>query len=332
MAELELSFKDHSKIESRDENRKFGAKCFIENNGKVNCSDIIYEDEKSWKSSRVQIDLLIKVLKNKISDLKDIKKHLKEHKPVHMKDYDEIPSIEEDDFTKDTRPTFRKHNQHQSHFNHDLMPDNRNFENRTAESGEQRQLELPSTGTHRNRNIDQELARINITSPRLHNTHHRPKGNRSHWNTFRQQHHGKKVNLEDLFADNKSKDRITTMAPTSVKESDILSSSSSSSTSKVDLEPETTKNYFDESESSTKFVEEMRTEAPARRKTTNEMRGKFYILWAVTNSVNVKFTGSTHSPRNDKVKTDEIPEDADDADGDYNQEKKSSCLCADLEM
>lgn len=271
MEDLESSFKDHSQLESRGDNRKFGAKCFIENNGKVNCSDIIYEDEKSWKLSRVQIDLLIKVLKNKISDLKDIKKHLKEHKPVHMKDYDEIPSIEDDDYTKDTRPIFRKHN-HQSHLNFDH--DNRNSENR-SESGEQRQFESPSSGNNKNRNIDEELARINITSPRLHNSHHRSKGNRSHhWNAF-QKHHARKVNLEDLFADNKSKEPMTTVAPINVKESDILSSSSiSSSTSNVELESDTTRNYFDEFETSTKFVEEFRTEASNKRKTTNEMRGR----------------------------------------------------------
>ncbi len=277
MEELELSFKDHGKMESRDENRKFGAKCFIETNGKVNCSDIIYEDEKSWKLSRVQIDLLIKVLKNKISDLKDIKKHLKEHKPVHMKDYDEIPSIEDDEYAKENHQTFRKHqNQHQHHQHHDQLPVNRSTD------GEQKRFQLPSSsGGNRHRNIDEELARINITSPRLQTSHHnRPKGNRSHWNTFRQ-HHVKKVNLEDLFADNKSKDRSTTMAPSvSVKDSDVLSISSST-TSKSDLEDETTRNYFDEFESSTKFVEDMRTEAPGRRMTTNDMRGDNIIDWTL---------------------------------------------------
>lgn len=59
---------------------------------------------------------------------------------------------------------------------------------------------------------------------------------------------------------------------------------------------------------------------------------QFQTIWAVTNRVNFLLTGSTHSPRNEKVKTDEIPEDTDDADGDYSQERKSSCLCADLEM
>lgn len=74
-----------------------GAKCFIELNGRVNCSNIIYEDERSWKKSRNQIDLLIKVLKNKINDLKDIRKHLKENKPIHAKDFDEPSSMEDDD-------------------------------------------------------------------------------------------------------------------------------------------------------------------------------------------------------------------------------------------
>lgn len=253
-------------MESRGENRKLGAKCFIENNGKVNCSDIIYEDEKSWKLSRVQIDLLIKVLKNKISDLKDIKKHLKEHKPVHMKDYDEIPSVEDDD----TRPIFRKHNQ-QNHLN---------FENRTF--GNEKQFEVTSSAPNKNRDIVEEipiLTRINITAPRPHNPHHRQKGNRSHWNPYRQ-HHGKKVNLEDLFADNKSVDRITTTAPVttnSVKESDIVSSYGSSSRIDMESVTETTKNYFD-LESSTKFIDEIRTETPARRRTTNDMSGEFKLF------------------------------------------------------
>lgn len=250
-----------------DENRKFGAKCFIENSGKVNCSDIIYEDEKSWKLSRVQIDLLIKVLKNKISDLKDIKKHLKEHKPAHMKDYDEIPSIEDDEYTKDNHPTLRKHNQH-SQFDHDQP-----LANRTTDRNEQRRHQLTASSANRHRNIDEEMVRNNFTSPRLHNSHHhRPKGNRSHWNTVRQ-HHAKKVNLEDLFAVDKSKDKMTTHAPVSVTESDILSTSST--TWKMDIEDETTRNYFDELETSTKFEEDFHTDDPSRHKTTNELSGKF---------------------------------------------------------
>lgn len=74
---------------------KVDAKCFVEPSGKVNCSEIIYEDERSWKKSRNQIDLLIQVLKSKIIDLKDIKRHLKSNKPNHFKDDDENDSSEE---------------------------------------------------------------------------------------------------------------------------------------------------------------------------------------------------------------------------------------------
>uniref|UniRef100_A0A1B0CX50 Extracellular sulfatase C-terminal domain-containing protein n=1 Tax=Lutzomyia longipalpis TaxID=7200 RepID=A0A1B0CX50_LUTLO len=85
--------------QSAQNSKKVAAKCFIETNGKVNCSDIIYEDEKSWRKSRVQIDLLIKVLKKQINDLRDIKKHLKEHRPISIKDYEEFDQISgEDDF------------------------------------------------------------------------------------------------------------------------------------------------------------------------------------------------------------------------------------------
>lgn len=297
MEELELSFKDHSEAESRGGNPKLGAKCFIENNGKVNCSDIIYEDEKSWKQSRVQIDLLIKVLKNKISDLKDIKKHLKEHKPVHMKDYDEIPSIEDDDYAKDNRRTFRK-SPHQHHFKHDAVSNN--FENPTTDSTEPRKLDFNSSDTNKNYislvKIDQDITippRMHTTtaSPRLHNSHHRSKGNRTHLNSSRQ-HHGKKVNLEDLFAESsdrpthKPKDKSTTKASTnSIKESDIMSSSTS--TTKVFAEHTTvfshrehegtTRNYFHGLESSTKYFEDIHTSTPTSRKVSvsNELSGKF---------------------------------------------------------
>lgn len=63
--------------------------CFVETTGKVNCSTIVYENEKAWKQSRLQIDMLIKVLKDKIGNLKDIKKHLKENRPANMTTYDE---------------------------------------------------------------------------------------------------------------------------------------------------------------------------------------------------------------------------------------------------
>lgn len=62
--------------------------CFVETTGKVNCSTTVYENEAAWKQSCVQVDMLIKVLKKKILNLKDIKKHLREHRPMNMT-YDE---------------------------------------------------------------------------------------------------------------------------------------------------------------------------------------------------------------------------------------------------
>lgn len=60
---------------------RVGTRCYIESQtGKVNCSDVIYDDEKTWRKSRSQIDMLIKVLKDKITHLKDIKKQLRETK------------------------------------------------------------------------------------------------------------------------------------------------------------------------------------------------------------------------------------------------------------
>jgi len=64
--------------------------CFVESSGSVNCSTNVYESEEAWKQSRVQIDMLIKLLKSKITDLKDIKKHLREHRPSNMTIDDEL--------------------------------------------------------------------------------------------------------------------------------------------------------------------------------------------------------------------------------------------------
>lgn len=64
--------------------------CFVESMGSVNCSTNVYENEDAWKQSRIQIDMLIKLLKSKITDLKDIKKHLKEHRPSNITFDDDI--------------------------------------------------------------------------------------------------------------------------------------------------------------------------------------------------------------------------------------------------
>uniref|UniRef100_A0A1A9WPE5 Sulfatase N-terminal domain-containing protein n=1 Tax=Glossina brevipalpis TaxID=37001 RepID=A0A1A9WPE5_9MUSC len=66
---------------------RVGTRCFIESQtGKVNCSDVIYDDEKTWRKSRSQIDMLIKVLKDKITHLKDIKKQLRESKQQQLQE------------------------------------------------------------------------------------------------------------------------------------------------------------------------------------------------------------------------------------------------------
>lgn len=103
LEELERASMDD--IDAVNSTEKIGAKCFVESSGKVNCSDIIYEDERTWRKSRNQIDLLIQVLKSKISDLKGIKKHLKHNKPSGM---DEDDSSEESSSVEDTQTTTRK--------------------------------------------------------------------------------------------------------------------------------------------------------------------------------------------------------------------------------
>uniref|UniRef100_A0A336MEL5 CSON013851 protein n=1 Tax=Culicoides sonorensis TaxID=179676 RepID=A0A336MEL5_CULSO len=98
------------------------AKCYVRSDGKVNCSNIIYEDENAWRQSRQQIDAIINLLKTKLNDLKDIKKHLKENRPAGIKD-DEIEntSSSEDYVTlsKETKESIIeqnpiRHNDHNS--------------------------------------------------------------------------------------------------------------------------------------------------------------------------------------------------------------------------
>lgn len=96
------------------------ASCSIENTGKVNCTDIIYENEESWRQSRHQVDMLIKVLRDKLTELKGIKKHLRKHRPAHIKDdYDESISLSGEDenllFSSSTTPKTIKQSRPHSH-------------------------------------------------------------------------------------------------------------------------------------------------------------------------------------------------------------------------
>ncbi|XP_016950155.1 extracellular sulfatase SULF-1 homolog [Drosophila biarmipes] len=86
---LELKFNEHelhgsnTTANSFERGEKYskagGHRCFVDaTTGKVNCSNVIYDDEKTWRTSRTQIDMLIKLLKDKIGKLKEMKKQLRE--------------------------------------------------------------------------------------------------------------------------------------------------------------------------------------------------------------------------------------------------------------
>lgn len=107
-------------------NTKGPVQCFVEETGKVNCSTIVYENEDAWRQSRTQIDMLIKVLKDKIMNLKDIKRHLREHRPANMTSFyddvtdDNLESSDEVDVDEISR---RK--QHSKHRHHQGMSERR---------------------------------------------------------------------------------------------------------------------------------------------------------------------------------------------------------------
>ncbi|XP_037923161.1 extracellular sulfatase SULF-1 homolog isoform X3 [Hermetia illucens] len=93
---LEEEFREervlHNNRTRKISGEKIAEKCFIEANFKVNCSDIIVDDHRAVKESRQQIDLLIKVLKNKINYLKDLKKALRDNRGSTLSNRDENDS------------------------------------------------------------------------------------------------------------------------------------------------------------------------------------------------------------------------------------------------
>lgn len=56
--------------------------CKIEKDGRVNCSQIIYNDLKAWQTNRLSLEDQIRQLRTKLEDLKEIKRHLKITKPI----------------------------------------------------------------------------------------------------------------------------------------------------------------------------------------------------------------------------------------------------------
>lgn len=56
--------------------------CKVEKSGRVNCSQVIYNDLKAWHTNRLSLEDQIRELRTKLEDLKEIKRHLKTTKPV----------------------------------------------------------------------------------------------------------------------------------------------------------------------------------------------------------------------------------------------------------
>lgn len=94
------------------------AKCYVRGDGQVSCSNVIYDDELAWRRSSDEISALIQVLKAKIEDLKEIKKHLRENRPLGVTvDYDnENLSLSTEDYTESSGavPSTTRRSQKQS--------------------------------------------------------------------------------------------------------------------------------------------------------------------------------------------------------------------------
>uniref|UniRef100_A0A182QDS4 Extracellular sulfatase SULF-1 homolog n=1 Tax=Anopheles farauti TaxID=69004 RepID=A0A182QDS4_9DIPT len=72
-------------------------RCSVISGDRINCTNVIYEDELSVKRNRMKVDRLISVLKDKINALKDIKRLLREQKPAGYRGEDSEPEENEDD-------------------------------------------------------------------------------------------------------------------------------------------------------------------------------------------------------------------------------------------
>ncbi|XP_041973747.1 extracellular sulfatase SULF-1 homolog [Aricia agestis] len=63
-------------------NNDSSLECKIEKDGTVNCSSVIYSDLKAWQTNRLSLEDQIRQLRTKLEDLKEIKRHLKNSKPI----------------------------------------------------------------------------------------------------------------------------------------------------------------------------------------------------------------------------------------------------------
>uniref|UniRef100_A0A182MEV5 Extracellular sulfatase C-terminal domain-containing protein n=1 Tax=Anopheles culicifacies TaxID=139723 RepID=A0A182MEV5_9DIPT len=72
-------------------------RCSVIAADKINCTNVINEDELSWRRSRMKVDQMIRLLKDKINTLKDIKRMLREHRPAGYRGEDSEPEDSEDE-------------------------------------------------------------------------------------------------------------------------------------------------------------------------------------------------------------------------------------------
>ncbi|CAK1548407.1 unnamed protein product [Leptosia nina] len=79
---------NHNKLKQKNEamvnDNDSSLECKVEKDGKVNCSQVIYNDLKAWHTNRLSLEDQIRQLKTKLEDLKEIKRHLKNSKPAQV--------------------------------------------------------------------------------------------------------------------------------------------------------------------------------------------------------------------------------------------------------
>ncbi|XP_026726233.1 extracellular sulfatase SULF-1 homolog [Trichoplusia ni] len=76
------SHNKHKKNDAIVNSNESSLECKIEKDGRVNCSQIIYNDLKAWHTNRLSLEDQIRQLRTKLEDLKEIKRHLKTAKPL----------------------------------------------------------------------------------------------------------------------------------------------------------------------------------------------------------------------------------------------------------
>lgn len=101
--------------------------CKVEKSGRVNCSQVIYNDLKAWHTNRLSLEDQIRELRTKLEDLKEIKRHLKTTKPVIETQTVNPALISNHLFNKSTP---REHNTTKEHIRkgrlHKIKPKHRN--------------------------------------------------------------------------------------------------------------------------------------------------------------------------------------------------------------